>query len=155
MPFLDDIENKLAELDEVMLSVDGIEIVITDIGKQTLLDYINFQSIAKSGIVYAPDDDDRGAEVTYHSPEKNAVISIFRHSEEFDAKSISKVCEQYLLLHELFHIKLDLPYDYLDNEKDSIEKQALYSLNHQLVDTMAKSVLLIQYDLDFSWFKNY
>ena len=101
------------------------------------------------------DDSDTGAQVTYHSPEKEAIITIFRHSEKYNKDSVSKVCETHLLLHELFHIKLDLPYDYYDNGKDTIEKREFYNNNHQLVDSMAKSVLMIQYNLDFSWFKNY
>lgn len=73
----------------------------------------------------------------------------------YDKELVSKNCEQRLLLHELFHIKLDLPYDYYDNGKDTIEKREFYNNNHQLVDSMTKSVLMIQYNLDFSWFKNY
>ena len=103
----------------------------------------------------AGEDSDTGAQVYYHQPEKEAVITIFRHSVEYYKESVSKNCEQHLLLHELFHIKLDLPYDYYANGVDNIEKRALYTQNHQLVDDMSKSMLMTQYNLDFSWFRNY
>ena len=55
----------------------------------------------------------------------------------------------------MFHIKLDLPYEYYDNGIDTVDKRIMYDKTHQLIDDMAKSVLMIQYNLDFSWFKNY
>ena len=101
------------------------------------------------------EDDSTGAHIEYNSPEKEAIISIIRHSDEVNKELVSKNCEQRLLLHEMFHIKLDLPYEYYDNGIDTVDKRIMYNKTHQLIDDMAKSVLMIQYNLDFSWFKNY
>lgn len=108
----------------------------------------------KLEFVDADDGSYVGAEVSYHAPEKEAGITIFRYSDEFSKQTIVKLCEQKLLLHELFHIKLDLPYNYFVNGPDNLEKRVLSEKNHQLVDDMAKSMLMAQYNLDFSWFVN-
>lgn len=63
-------------------------------------------------------------------------ISVFRHCQELD------------LVHELMHCKIELM-EYSDN----IEGKSYELKQHQLVDDMAKSLLMAKYDIDLSWFE--
>lgn len=96
-------------------------------------------------------DDECGAVVEQYASLKNACI-IFRKPYKLDdgCVSIEKICQEKDMLHELLHLKiirLDNPF--------GIEAILFDTYQHQIVEQLAKSLLMAKYSLNFDWFKNF
>ena len=63
---------------------------------------------------------------------------------------IIKVCQECTLVHELLHLKFNL----VENA-DTYEGKFLEIHEHQLLDQIAKSLIMTKYNLAFDWFKNF
>lgn len=61
--------------------------------------------------------------------------------EEF----VSKVCDECTLVHELLHCK----YNFLEDEGTYEDV-----LEHQKLEQMAKTLIMVKYNLPYSWFDN-
>ena len=86
----------------------------------------------------------------YNDMNREATIYIDNSSNEID-DSITKNPVELVLLHELLHCFYPMP----RQESSTLEGAFYLNEKHKDIETMAKSILMIKYDLDFSWFKNY
>ena len=78
-----------------------------------------------------------------------ADIQLRRKPEGDERCYVKKEYQELALVHELCHLKrgwLDAPYGH----------EGLYynTIEHQAVEEMAKTLIMVKYGLDFSWFKN-
>lgn len=62
--------------------------------------------------------------------------------------SIMVLCDEKVLVHELLHLV------YPSYTKDSYEAFALENVEHSRLEQMAKSLIMVKYDLPFKWFDN-
>ena len=68
-----------------------------------------------------------------------------------DARNrIIKVCHEQILIHELLHLK----YNWIE-PTGAYESKYVDDIEHQLLEQMAKSLLMSKYGLPFEWFKNF
>ena len=65
---------------------------------------------------------------------------------------IVKDCVEKVLVHELLHLKYNWIHYGLS---DSIEKFFCENIEHQTLEEMAKSLIMVKYGLTFDWFKNF
>ena len=81
--------------------------------------------------------------------ENNAsVISIIIPGDDV-INRVQRFCAEKVLVHELLHCKYNIL------EKDNTYESAyLDSRQHQLLEQMAKSLIMAKYNLPFDWFKN-
>ena len=77
------------------------------------------------------------------------VIKILK--PEYYGDRITKYCAEQILIHELLHCK----YNWCEKHYDSIEVVYYDTLEHALIEQMAKSLLMVKYNLKFDWFKNF
>lgn len=82
---------------------------------------------------------------------KNSFISVIRPND--DARSrIVKFCAECTLVHELLHCK----YNWLAPPSPRTLEGAYFdTLEHGLLEQMAKSLIMARYHLPFEWFKNF
>lgn len=80
-----------------------------------------------------------------------ALIRISDIPEEDCTSYIQKSCAELVVVHELLHCK----YDWVEKEVKDITAVYYDTLEHQLIDQMAKSLIMTKYNLDFSWFRNF
>lgn len=80
---------------------------------------------------------------------KSCVIKILK--PEFYGDRIIKYCAEQILIHELLHCK----YNWVARDYNSIEVVYFDTLEHALLEQMAKSLLMAKYNLPFDWFKNF
>lgn len=78
---------------------------------------------------------------------KSACISIAALDDDVKSR-IAKACHEQTLIHELLHCK----YNILEND-GSYEGKFLDGTQHQLLEQMAKSLLMAKYGL--KWFRNF
>ena len=64
---------------------------------------------------------------------------------------IVKFCAEETLAHELLHCKDDI----LIPDKGNYASVYLDERQHQLLEEMAKSLIMAKYDLPYDWFKNF
>lgn len=64
---------------------------------------------------------------------------------------IVKYCAEATLVHELLHCK----YNWAQKCSDSIEYAYFDTLEHGLLEQMAKSLIMTKYNLPFEWFCNF
>ena len=103
-------------------------------------------------ILASPEDmnqQDVCGENIFQVDNKCCVIKILR--PEYYGDRITKYCAEQILIHELLHCK----YNWCERNYDSIEVVYYDTLEHSLIEQMAKSLLMAKYDLKFSWFKNF
>ena len=82
---------------------------------------------------------------------KSAVIHIADYKEmQGEDDLVVKYCQEKVLVHELLHCL----YDFMKPPENSFEGKYLDVLEHQKLETMAKGLIMVKYDLPFSWFKN-
>ena len=81
--------------------------------------------------------------------QKSCVIKILK--PEFYGDRIIKYCAEEILIHELLHCK----YNWVERDYDSIEVAYYDTLEHSLLEQMAKSLLMAKYNLSFDWFRNF
>lgn len=83
---------------------------------------------------------------------KSSLIKIADVTDEERAEFITKSCDEYTLIHELLHLK----YNWLEAEDGGTYQQVYVdAIEHQLLDQMAKTLLMTKYNLPFSWFNNF
>lgn len=80
---------------------------------------------------------------------KCCVIKILK--PEYYGDRITKYCAEQILIHELLHCK----YNWCERNYDSIEVVYYDTLEHALLEQMAKSLLMAKYNLEFDWFRNF
>lgn len=80
---------------------------------------------------------------------KCCVIKILK--PEYYGDRITKYCAEQILIHELLHCK----YNWCERNYDSIEVVYYDTLEHSLIEQMAKSLFMVKYNLSFDWFKNF
>lgn len=78
----------------------------------------------------------------------SSLIRISRHHEE---TSVTKECHEQTLVHELLHLK----YNLMDADSKSYESTFLSMEEHRLLEQLAKSLIMVKYNLSFDWFKNF
>jgi len=76
---------------------------------------------------------------------KCSIITILRPLPQNEW--IAKQPEELVLIHELLHLKMNLV-----NGMESYEGVWLQQTQHQLLEEIAKSLLMAKYNLKFSWF---
>lgn len=81
---------------------------------------------------------------------KCAVIKIAQLGELHD-ECIMKCPMESTLVHELLHC-YDIPIAYTD---PTVEQVCHDSRQHQLLEQMSKSLIMVKYGIDFDWFKNF
>ena len=97
--------------------------------------------------------DDEGEEcmghIDFQMVNKCADIQLRRKPEGDERDYAKKEYQELALVHELCHLKrgwLDAP--------DGHEGLYYNTLEHQAVEEMAKTLIMVKYELDFDWFKN-
>jgi hypothetical protein len=80
----------------------------------------------------------------------SCLIKIRKYSIE-EEDSIVKYSDELTLVHELLHLK----YNWTAKRTDSIEYIYYETLEHQLIEQMAKSLIMAKYNLTFDWFINF
>lgn len=78
----------------------------------------------------------------------SSFIRISKHQEE---TSVTKECHEQTLVHELLHLK----YNLMNSDSKSYESEYLYAEEHRLLEQLAKSLIMVKYNLSFDWFKNF
>ena len=81
---------------------------------------------------------------------KCSLIRIVRPDDDIKER-IMKYCAELSLVHELLHCK----YNWTMNNTNSIEYVYFDTLEHGLIEQMAKSLIMAKYSLPFEWFKNF
>lgn len=81
---------------------------------------------------------------------KCSLIRIVKANEDIKSR-IVKHCAEATLVHELLHCK----YNWTEKNSNSIEYAYYDNLEHSLIEQMAKSLIMVKYDLPFEWFYNF
>ena len=95
-------------------------------------------------------DEDLAGHNSFIFTNKSAMIKLAKIEEE-DNDRIAKCCMEYTLVHELLHCKMNL----FSNLNSDYESAYLEAHEHQLLDEMAKSLIMAKYNIDLNWFKNF
>ena len=59
-----------------------------------------------------------------------------------------KICQEKILVHELLHCKLNLL-----SPDDSFESRFYDMFDHQRLEELAKTLIMVKYNLHFNWFR--
>lgn len=82
---------------------------------------------------------------------KSCIISIEKLNDNTRTR-IVKACHEKTLIHELLHLK----YNWVEIDYNQNIPAAYYdTLEHSLLEQMAKSLLMAKYNLTFDWFRNF
>ena len=92
-------------------------------------------------------------------PERSGEISMFFESKEaairilnpkcYPQEAITKYCAELFLVHELLHTR----YNWLVCE-NTYEGKYVDEMEHQNLDQMAKTLIMVKYNLPLEWFCN-
>lgn len=82
---------------------------------------------------------------------KSALIRIVHANDETVRSKIIRECEEQTLVHELLHLKYNLfteetSHEYMERYFDFHE--------HQKLDELANTLIMVKYNLPYEWFKN-
>lgn len=77
--------------------------------------------------------------------------SVYIEVGQHEAETIEKHCEELTLVHELLHCK----YAYLENTNATVEVAEYELLQHQKLHEMARTLLMVKYNIGLDWFKNF
>lgn len=80
---------------------------------------------------------------------KTSVISIYQKA--FEENRITKHTAEHTIIHELLHLKYPM-YNFETESPQDIESR---EMTHALIEQMAKSLIMVKYNLTFDWFKNF
>lgn len=80
---------------------------------------------------------------------QSSIITIVKLTDD-TRNRITKVYQEFTLVHELLHLKLN----FVENS-DTYEGKYLEIKEHQLLDQLAKSLIMAKYGLSYDWFKNF
>ena len=88
---------------------------------------------------------DEQGHIEFSQENKCAVIKIAmaKHTGDF----IQKICAEKVLVHELLHCKYNLL-----KKDDTYESLYLDIAQHSLLEQMAKSLIMVKYNVSFKWF---
>ena len=110
--------------------------------------------IIRGILVDPPIIDDNGDELSGRNEiqivNRCSVIYII-HPNEDSRNRVSKFCAELTLVHELLHCK----YNWTQKTPNSIEYIYFDTLEHSLIEQMAKSLIMAKYALPFEWFQNF
>lgn len=84
---------------------------------------------------------------TFDIVDKSSWIEIVIPTEEDLRDSFSKYCAEKVLVHELLHCKMN----FMDPPK-TFEGKFYDTFDHALLEQTAKSLIMVKYNLPFSWF---
>lgn len=93
---------------------------------------------------------DNAGTVNFNMVNKSSTIYLTIPDEEVKSR-IVKYCAEKTLIHELLHLK----YNWVVNENDTIPNLYYDTLEHGLIEQMAKSLIMTKYNLTYSWFINF
>jgi hypothetical protein len=94
----------------------------------------------------------RGGEIYCHYTEKCAMITLVEADPEELGEYINKFCHEVFLVHELLHAKFPTT---TNTNGESYELAYLNQCQHQLIDDIAKALVMAKYNLPLEWFKNF
>lgn len=100
--------------------------------------------------LYDADDQELAGKNSFQIVNKCCLIQIVKANEDNKSRLV-KYCAEAILVHELLHCK----YNWLSKDSDSIESAYYDTLEHSLIEQMAKSLIMTKYDLPFDWFYNF
>lgn len=100
--------------------------------------------------LYDADGNELSGNNSFQIPNKCSLIEIVRGNEDNQSR-IVKYCAEATLVHELLHCK----YNWTSKCSDSIEYTYYDNLEHGLIEQMAKSLIMVKYNLPFEWFYNF
>ena len=111
--------------------------------------------IIKGELVYPPfTADDTGEELAGHNcfqvVNRCSFIQIVKPNDDILDRMV-KFCAELTLVHELLHCK----YNWTLKDSNSIEYAYYETLEHSLIEQMAKSLIMVKYDLTLEWFQNF
>ena len=95
-------------------------------------------------------DEELSANNTFQMVNRCSVIRIIKPNEDIKSR-IMKFCGELSLVHELLHCK----YNWTAKSSESIEYAYFDTLEHGLIEQMAKSLIMAKYNLPFEWFQNF
>ena len=82
--------------------------------------------------------------------EEKACVIVIKQFTDDDTSRIVKVCQEKILVHELLHCK----YNFVSSPR-SYESVHLDVCEHQYLEQMAKTLMMVKYGIGFEWFKNF
>lgn len=100
--------------------------------------------------LFDENNDELAGSNSFQVTNKCGLIQIVRANEDNKSR-IVKYCAEATLVHELLHCK----YNWTCKNSDSIEYAYYDTLEHSLVEQMAKSLIMTKYNLPFEWFCNF
>lgn len=110
--------------------------------------------VIKGNLVDSLYDENLGGELAgnnnFQVVNKCSVINIVKPNED-NTNRIVKYCAECILVHELLHCK----YNWTSRDSNSIEYAYYDTLEHGLLEQMAKSLIMAKYNLPFKWFQNF
>ncbi len=80
--------------------------------------------------------------------QKTAQIHLLEYKAASE-NSFTKYCQEKVLVHELLHCK----YNYMQDSNGSYEGKFLDAHDHQTLEEMAKTLIMVKYKIPFGWFK--
>jgi|GEM_PF-4646722 len=86
----------------------------------------------------------------YQAAIKVASVRIERLTDDTKDR-IAIGCHELTLVHELLHCK----FLFTDNAPNTTESGFMGLAEHQLIEQMAKSLIMTKYGIKFDWFKNF
>ena len=85
--------------------------------------------------------------IDFYVENKTASILILQEDKE---SRIEKFCQELTLVHELLHLKMGWL-----KSPETMEGKYYEVLQHQLIEEMAKSLIMAKYNLKLNWFKDF
>lgn len=93
-------------------------------------------------------NDDIGVN-TFTFVDRSSLICIAVIPENDRLNYVGRICDECTLVHELLHLK----YNLFDGK--SFEKTYVDTLEHQKLEQLAKTLIMVKYNLSFKWFVNF
>jgi len=75
---------------------------------------------------------------------------VLKKLNDDDKNCIAKVCNEKTLVHELLHCK----YNNLSSHR-TYEREHLDIYEHQNLEQMAKTLMMVKYGIGFEWFRGF
>lgn len=85
---------------------------------------------------------------TFTFVDRSSLIRIAVIPEKDRLNYVGRICDECTLVHELLHLK----YNLFDGK--SFEKTYVDIMEHQKLEQLAKTLIMVKYNLSFKWFDN-
>jgi hypothetical protein len=107
--------------------------------------------IIKLYLIEPSEDPENQGTVEIDSIHRCAIVRIAKYDKTAN-DYIIRLCHEQTLVHELMHCKLDL----VDNHdcSDTAEGKCYDGHMHNIIDTMARSLIMAKYGIGPEWFNN-